>query len=276
MPIEGEALGAPEVYGADRVFVYLELADGPELAQREAVEALEKAGQPVVRIVVPSKLHLGQEFFRFEIAVAVAGAVIGIDPFDQPDVEASKIATRKLTDAYEKSGTLGEDKPVFSGDGMSVYEDAAHGVAAGGLDSVTAYLRAHLGLVGPGDYAALLAYIPRSAETIAALREAQTAIRDATHAATAAEFGPRFLHSTGQAYKGGPNSGVFLQITCDDAEDLPVPGRRYSFGTVKQAQAMGDMQVLVERGRRAMRVHLHGNLAAALRTLVDDIRAAVH
>jgi transaldolase/glucose-6-phosphate isomerase len=256
IPVDAEPVGAPADYGSDRFFAYL-VRDGHEdAAQSAAVAALEAAGHPVVRIAVPDATHIGAEFFRWEIAVAVAGAVIGIDPFDQPDVEASKIATRHLTDEFEKTGKLPTESPVFQHNGVAIYADAANAAALGQQNSLEAYLRSHLGRVGPGDYVALLAYIQRDADHTATLTRTRVAIRNAKHAATCVGFGPRFLHSTGQAYKGGPNSGVFVQITCDDAEDLGVPGRSYSFGTVKAAQAQGDLAVLYERKRRALRIHV--------------------
>jgi transaldolase/glucose-6-phosphate isomerase len=275
VPIDNEPLGPPSVYGKDRLFVYLELADAPDMTQRAQVAAMEQAGEPVVRIVVPDKMHLGQEFFRFEIATAVAGAVIGINPFNQPDVEASKIATRQLTDAVERDGKLPDEQPIFTGPGVELFADAANTAALGQHDDLAGYLRAHLQRLHAGDYAGLLAYIIRDAATIAALQTARLAIRDNKHVATAVGFGPRFLHSTGQAYKGGPNTGVFLQITCADPQDLAVPGHKYGFSAVKAAQARGDLQVLNDRGRRALRVHLTGPIADGLDLLNTAIAAAL-
>jgi transaldolase/glucose-6-phosphate isomerase len=275
VPIDNEPVGAPDLYGKDRLFVYVELADGPAVIQRSQIDALQAAGQPVVRIVVPDKMHLGQEFFRFEIAVAVAGAVIGINPFNQPDVEASKIATRKLTDAVEKDGKLPDETPIFTAPGLELYADAANAAAIGQHGDLTGYLRAHFSRLGAGDYAALLAYIERNAGTIAALQIPRLALRDAKHVATVAEFGPRFLHSTGQAYKGGPNSGVFLQITSDDPQDLPVPGHAYGFSAVKAAQASGDLQVLNERHRRALRIHFKQPVLDGLALLNAAVQAAL-
>jgi transaldolase/glucose-6-phosphate isomerase len=275
VPIDGEPLGAPDVYGSDRLFVYLELADAPDFQQREQVRALEDAKQPVVRITVPDKMHLGQEFFRFEIAVAVAGALIGINPFDQPDVEASKIATRKLMDEVEKGGQLPSEKPFFEADGIQLYADGKNQDVLGPHKSLEGVLRAQFARINPGDYVALLAYLQRDEKTISALRTMRAAIRDARHVATAVGFGPRFLHSTGQAYKGGPNSGVFLQITCHDTQDLAVPGYRYGFSTVKAAQARGDLQVLNDRERRALRVHLTAGVASGLKRLNEAVIAAL-
>lgn len=275
IPVDRESLGSPDEYGDDRLFAYLRLAGGEDVAQEAALDALERAGHPVVRITLRDAYHLGQEFFRWEIATAVAGALIGINPFDQPDVEASKIETRKLTTEYEQTGTLPAEAPIFEGNGVKLFTDERNAVvlraAAGGDKSLAALIKAHLNRLGAGDYFALLAYIEMNDAHEAALQEIRHIVRDTRHTATCLGFGPRFLHSTGQAYKGGPNTGVFLQVTCDDARDVPVPGQRYTFGIVKAAQARGDFQVLVERGRRALRVHLGADVGAGLETL----RAAV-
>ncbi len=273
IPIDGETLTSPEHYGKDRVFAYLRLADAPDAAQDKAIEALKQAGQPVVSIALANPVQIVQEFFRWEFATAVAGAIIGINAFDQPDVEASKIETRKLTDAYSKTGSLPEETPFGKDGDFSFFADPDNAKALDGT-SLDAVLKAHFGRVKAGDYVALLAYIQRDADTREWIQHARLALRDAKKVATAAEFGPRFLHSTGQAYKGGPASGVFLQITADDVADLPVPGETYSFGVVKAAQARGDFDVLAERGRRALRVHIHGNLANGLERLGGAIQAA--
>ena len=268
IPVDREPAGPPSVYGADRVFVYVRLESGPDPAQDAAVDALAAAGEPVVRISVAGAYDLGAEFFRWEIATAVAGSIIGIDPFNQPDVEASKIETRKLTTQYEQTGSLPAETPAFEDGGIKVF-GAAHG------STLANALRAHLGSLHPGDYFGLLAYIQMNAEHEAALQSMRVRIRDSKRVATCLGFGPRFLHSTGQAYKGGPNSGVFLQITADDAHDLPVPEQSYTFGVVKAAQARGDLAVLLERGRRALRVHLGPDIRAGLATLASAIDSAL-
>jgi transaldolase/glucose-6-phosphate isomerase len=216
----------------------------------------------VVRIAVDDTYDIGQEFFRWEIATATAGSIIGINAFNQPDVEASKIATNSLTAEYEANGSLSEETPKFEGDGVKLF--APQDLKG---DTLADCLRAHLNRLHSGDYFALLCYIPMTTGHEAVLQEIRTKVRDTKKVATCLGFGPRFLHSTGQAYKGGPNSGVFLQVTCDDAVDLTVPGQKYTFGVVKAAQARGDFQVLVERGRRALRVHLGADLAKGLDTL---------
>jgi transaldolase/glucose-6-phosphate isomerase len=278
IPVDAEPLGKPEVYGRDRFFIDLRTADEKDTGHAAALEALEKAGHPVVRIVLKSPDAIAQEFFRFEIATAVAGAVIGINPFDQPDVEASKAKTRELTAAFEKSGKLPSETPIASADGVEIYTDARNAEAlrkAGADGTLDTWLKAHFARLKPGDYAATLAYVARDAAHIAVLQKLRLALRDKRHVATCVGFGPRFLHSTGQAYKGGPNSGVFLQVTADDAKDLAIPGQSASFGVVKAAQARGDFDVLSERGRRALRVHLKGDVDRGLQALGAAVERAL-
>ena len=279
IPVDREHLGPPEVYGSDRVFVYLKLETGADADQEAGIAALEKAGQPVVRISLPDIYDLGAEFFRWEIATAVAGSIIGINAFNQPDVEASKVATRNLTAEYEKTGSLPAEKPVLEDAGIKLFTDEKNASelakAAGGDKSLAGYVKAHLARIKAGDYFAVLGYIQMNREHEQSLQAMRHAVRDSKHVATCLGFGPRFLHSTGQAYKGGPNTGVFLQITCDDTVELPVPGQKYTFGVVKAAQARGDFQVLAERGRRALRAHLGKDLKAGLATLHAAIQKGV-
>src|SRR4051812_6599388 len=279
IPIDGEPLGEPAIYGNDRFFIDIRTEGEDDADHDGKLAALETAGHPVVRIVMKSIDHIGQEFFRFEMATAVAGAVIGINPFNQPDVEAAKIKTRELTAAFEKTGSLPAETPVIATAEADIYTDEANAAAlrkAGANGTLGSWIKAHLSRPGSGDYFALLAYIARDRASIDSLQEMRLKVRDNSHVATCAEFGPRFLHSTGQAYKGGPDSGVFLQITADDAKDLPVPGQKASFGIVKAAQARGDFDVLTERGRRALRVHLKGDLKPALAALDAAISEALN
>jgi transaldolase / glucose-6-phosphate isomerase len=275
IPVDREPAGSPGVYGEDRTFVYIRFT--PEIAstQEDAVTQIERAGHPVIRIDVSDRYDLGAEFFRWEIAVAVAGAVIGINPFDQPDVEASKIATRKLTDEYEKTGKLPPESPILEADGMKFFTDARNASQINGKTAVE-LLRSHLNRLVAGDYFALLGYIRMNLEHEEDLQEMRLDVRDQKRVATCLGFGPRFLHSTGQAYKGGPNSGVFLQVTCDDANDIPIPGQKFTFGIVKAAQARGDFDVLAERQRRALRVHLPADLRTALAILGAAIKEALN
>ena len=279
IPVDREPLLSPDNYGKDRVFAYLRLETGPDAGQDAAVEALEKAGHPVVRIVVKDIYDIGQEFFRWEIAIATAGAVIGINAFNQPDVEASKIETRKLTSEYEETGKLPPEQPILEESGVKLFTDAKNAAelskAAGGQKTLAAYLRAHFNRIKPGDYFALLGYIDMNETNEQELSALRKEVMTKKKVATCMGFGPRFLHSTGQAYKGGPNTGVFLQLTCDDANDLTVPGSKYTFGVVKAAQARGDFEVLAERGRRALRVHLGSGVAAGLRCLRSAVSEAL-
>ncbi|MBS0528947.1 MAG: bifunctional transaldolase/phosoglucose isomerase, partial [Proteobacteria bacterium] len=278
IPIEGEPLGDANLYGQDRFFIDIRTAGESDAAHDEKLRALEKAGHPVVRIVLDSIYQIGQEFFRFEMATAIAGAILGINPFNQPDVEAAKIKTRELTAAFEKTGKLPAEKPAVTTAEADIYTDAANADAlrkAGANGDLSSWLKAHFARTEAGDYVALLAYIERDQEHIDSLQQARLAIRDRKRVATCAEFGPRFLHSTGQAYKGGPDSGVFLQITADDAKDLKIPGQKASFGVIKAAQARGDFDILTERGRRALRVHLKGDLKSGMAMLDAAIKGAL-
>jgi len=274
IPVDRERLAKPASYGNDRVFAYLRLASKPNKAQDAAVAAIEKDGHPVVRITLPNTYNLGQEFFRWEIATAVAGSIIGINAFNQPDVEASKIETRKLTSQYEATGSLPPEVPFFEAGGIKLFADDKNVAAVHG-PTLTDVLKAHLLRLKAGDYFGVLGYITMNAANEKSLQTIRHAVRDRKKVATVLGFGPRFLHSTGQAYKGGPNSGVFLQITCDDAKDLPVPGQKYTFGVVKAAQARGDFAVLAERGRRALRVHLGKNLKSGLAVLTKAVQKAI-
>jgi hypothetical protein len=279
IPVDREELSSPEVYGNDRVFVYLRLASEPDNQQAKKIDALRQAGQPVVEIELADVYDIGQEFFRWEIATAVAGSILGINAFNQPDVEASKIVTRQLTEAYERTGSLPSETPLLEESGIKLFTDERNAAnlkkLAASDQSLTGILRAHLNQLGAGDYMALLAYIQMNAEHEAKLQQIRHAVRDRKHVATCLGFGPRFLHSTGQAYKGGPNSGVFLQITCDDAVNLPVPDQKYTFGIVKAAQARGDFQVLADRKRRALRVHLPADVKAGLDKLEQAVLSAI-
>ncbi len=278
IPVDREELASPEAYGNDRVFAYIHTKHATDVRQDAKVAALEEAGHAVLRIAMADVYDLGAEFFRWEIATAVAGCILGINAFNQPDVEASKIATRNLTSEYEKTGSLPAETSVVDDDGIRLFTDEKNAAdlarAAGSDKSLAGYLKAHLGRVGAGDYFAVLGFIQMNAEHERKLQAIRHAVRDRKHVATCLGFGPRFLHSTGQAYKGGPNSGVFLQVTCDDTLELPVPQQKYSFGAVKAAQARGDFQVLAERGRRALRVHLD-HVDAGLVTLTAAVQKAL-
>jgi transaldolase/glucose-6-phosphate isomerase len=261
--------GTQSRYIDDRVFVSLSTKDDSmSNKQSTLIDSLKASDHPFIDIELESVESISQEFFRWEFATAVAGSIMGINPFNQPDVESAKVAARKLTDEYEKSGSLPEEKPFFSDDDFKLFtsDKYAREISSGNA-SWALVLHTHLSMIKPGDYFALLAYIDMNREHEELLQSIRAKILHRHGVATCLGFGPRFLHSTGQAYKGGPNSGVFLQITSDDDFDLPVPGQKYTFGIVKQAQARGDFQVLLDRGRRALRIHLCKDVAAGLKKL---------
>jgi hypothetical protein len=281
-PVDREAIAAPEFYGSDRIFVYIRLAGTADASQDAKVEALEKAGQPVIRIEISDRYEIFGQFFTWEVATAVAGSVMGINPFNQPDVESAKIETRALTAAYEKTGKLPAREPVMVGMKGKVdfmlYATEAYAAtlkATGADQTLAGYLKAHLDQLHAGDYFAALAFLPNFPEYEKAIQGLRHKVRDAKHVATCLGFGPRFLHSTGQDYKGGPNTGVFLQITADHATDVAIPEQKLTFGVVLDAQAAGDLAVLESRGRRVLRVHLGADIAAGLKTLAEAVDQAL-
>jgi transaldolase/glucose-6-phosphate isomerase len=259
VPIDGEPLGAPESYGDDRLFAYLRFGGGQagqEATKQDAgVAALEAAGHPVIRIAVDTREALGREFFRWEMATAIAGATLGLNPFDEPNVTEAKLATAALLSTFANDGKLPAPEP----DAVCAVTD---------LDRIAA----HIASAGAGDYLAFCAYFLRTPSRDAALGRLRVACRDRSRNPTTVGYGPRFLHSTGQLHKGGPNTGVFLQLTSDataDLPDLPIPGEGYSFATLRNAQSLGDLQVLRRRGRRALRVSLGSDADAGLKALAD-------
>lgn len=273
IPVDREQLDAADVYGSDRLFVNFTRkgAKVDEDIQNDLVDIVE-AGHPMVTIELTDNYSLGQEFFRWEFATAVAGAIMGINPFNQPDVEAAKVEARKITEAYESSGSLPAEEPFFTDGGISLFSSEAYAAELkndADEETLEGFVEAHLWNLGEKDYFAILAYIEMDPEHDDILQQMRTHVLQHYNVATCVGFGPRFLHSTGQAYKGGANNGVFLQITCDDPVDVPVPGQKYSFGVVKSAQARGDFQVLLDRGRRALRVHIAGDVRSGLERLLD-------
>jgi len=261
IPIAGEPLAMPTSYGDDRLFVSISVRDSAENPQ---LKALEAAGHPVVYRRLNDIYDLGAEFFIWEMATAFAGWRLGINPFDQPNVQESKDATKALLEKYKSEGKLPEQAVSASDGQLTVYAGGELGASAG---SINAALRAHCAQIKPGDYVALLAYIEETPQTEAALQGIRISIRDATQAATTMGYGPRFLHSTGQLHKGGPESGVFIQITAPDKVDFPIPGEPYTFSILKDAQALGDFQSLIAHGRRAIRIDLGSDVIVGLRTL---------
>jgi transaldolase / glucose-6-phosphate isomerase len=274
IPIDSEGLRSPEHYGNDRIFVHLKLKDSaPDSQAFAGIKTLAKAGHPLIEIELENTMNLGQEFFRWEFATAVAGSVMGINPFNQPDVEAAKIEARKITDEYEKTGSLPPEKPFFESDGMQLFSGEKYAAelndAVGEEKTLKRYFEKHIFAAGEGDYFATLAYVQMDDENATALRKLRERILELNLAPSCLGFGPRFLHSTGQAYKGGGNNGVFLQITAEDGIDFDVPGQKYTFGVVKAAQARGDFQVLLDRGRRALRIHFEStDIVAGVNKLI--------
>ena len=271
VPVEGEELGAPASYRSDRIFVSIALESEIDRGASQSLRGLAELGHPVVRIGIRHIADIGQEFFRWELATAVAGAVLGINPFDQPDVESAKVAARALTSAYEADGALPAAEPFAEQSGIQFLAAPRHAerlLEAAGRGGLPAVLRAHLETVGDRDYVALLAYVNRNAAAQAALGRMRAAVRAACGVATCVGFGPRFLHSTGQLHKGGPNSGVFVQIGCDARAAIDIPGRQLSFGVVAAAQSLGDFGVLNRLGRRALRIHVSDEQGSGLTRLV--------
>jgi len=272
IPVDREPFQPVESYSDDRVFVFLNVKGGNNFDTD--FDAIAAAGHPAIKIELDTIENLEQEFFRWEFATAVCGSIMQINPFNQPDVEAAKIEARKITDEYEKTGSLPNELPFFVDDGISLFsndEYAAKLTAATDENSLKNILDTHLQNISENDYFGLLAYVEMNDENWKLLDAIRQSVLQRTSVATCLGFGPRFLHSTGQAYKGGANNGVFLQITSDDEFDLSVPGQKYSFGVVKAAQARGDFQVLLDRGRRALRVHLSSDVRGDLTRLAGLI-----
>jgi len=273
IPIAGEPLGPPAVYGDDRLFV--SIAVGKLDSELEVkLKALEAAGHPVVYRTLTDLYDLGEEFFLWEIATAFAGWRLGINSFDQPNVQESKDATKELLEKFKQQGKL-QEQPVMVSDGTLTVHADAQTVAALPGTSVLDAIRAHLARAHAGDYIAFLDYIEETPENEAIIQELRTHVRDATHCATTTGYGPRFLHSTGQLHKGGPASGVFIQVTAPDHTDLAIPNQPYTFSILKQAQALGDFRSLASRGRRAIRVDLGADTTGGLKRLRDIIIEAV-
>jgi glucose-6-phosphate isomerase len=277
-PVDREAIAAPEFYGSDRIFAYIRYAGSSDKGLDAKVAAIAAAGHPVIHIEISDLYEIFGQFFTWEVATSIAGSVMGINPFDQPDVESAKIETRTLTSAYEQTGKLPVREPVLVVNGIQLYATEAYAATlnkAAPAKTLAGYLRAHFNQIHSGYYFAALAFLPMFPEHEAAIQGIRHKVLDAKRVATCLGFGPRFLHSTGQDYKGGPNTGVFLQITADHAGDVAIPGQKLSFGVVIDAQAAGDLAVLESRGRRAVRVHLGADVAAGLKALAEAVDQAL-
>jgi transaldolase / glucose-6-phosphate isomerase len=268
LPVAGESLGPPSIYGKDRLFVYFRLQEDTDRAFENGIARLKRAGHPVVTIQMDDLLDMGQEFFRWEMSTATAGAILGINPFDQPNVQESKENTNHLLKEVGRAGRLSEPDPDLREDPLQFYTTEKG-------KSPAEYLRTFFGKTRPGNYIALQAYLPEKPEIQQRLQTIRIRFRDLFHLATTLGYGPRFLHSTGQFHKGGPNTGLFLQLTADDAEDIPIPGTVYTFGIFKRAQTLGDFKALQEHGRHVMRVHLGKDVLQGLDTLSQVLEQAI-
>jgi glucose-6-phosphate isomerase len=266
IPVAGEPLAPVDDYGDDRLFAQFRLADEPDDELDAALDELEAAGHPVVRIEMRDRMDLGREFFRWEIATATAGAVLDINPFDQPNVQESKDNTNTNLRVFREQGEFDEGEPTHSLGTLSLFADPAAESAAAALGGFLAQSR-------DGDYLAILAYLEESDATTAAIDAIRRRVRKSLGIATTAGYGPRYLHSTGQLHKGGPNSGIFLVLTNNEDRDAPIPGEPFTFGVFKQAQALGDLESLKKHGRRVMRIHLGsaGNGVMRLEQLVEEV-----
>jgi len=279
VPVHGEPLGQVEDYGDDRFFVSMRFENEEDATAKTLLEDLSSAGHPLVRLVLQDPSDLGEEFFRWEVAVAVAGSLMGINPFDEPNVKEAKDRTGELLSAYESAGALPEPAPVYTEDGLSVFADLDADTelakGAGGNVDLVGWLRAHLGRAKAPDYVGIQAFVGPDEGIKDDLARMRCFLRDRLGVATTFGWGPRFLHSTGQLHKGGPDRGVFLQITADDAHDIDCLGRSYTFGVLARAQALGDLQALQDRGQRVLRIHASGEPRAAIKKLVIAVDEAL-
>ena len=274
LPVAGEPLGTPAEYGPDRVFVYVGYDDFEDQESLGKLAALEQAGHPVIVIRLAEPMDLGREFYRWEIAVAVVGIVLRINPFDQPNVQESKLATDRVMKVVTEEGhapALGT--PAANDDGVQYYADVTG--KNGFAPTAAGVLRAFFGQARASDFLDVQAYLHETPELNGELAEFRKLVQDALRIATTAGYGPRFLHSTGQYHKGGPNTGLFVQLTADHAQDLPLPGRSYTFGTFENAQAQGDLETLRHYGRRTLHLHLGSDVEAAMQHILAALREAL-
>ncbi|MFQ3568474.1 MAG: bifunctional transaldolase/phosoglucose isomerase [Aggregatilineales bacterium] len=279
LPVVGATVGNPHDYSTDRLFIYLRVDEDENAELDASITALKQAGHPVVTLYLQDPFALAGEFFRWEYATAVVGKLLGINPFDEPNVTESKQNTARLLEYYQANGKLPDAEPIISEGEIQLYADAqmAHNLRdlceQHQFDACTlaGLLAAQMNATNAGDYFAILAYVPMTAENHQALEDARRRLRHATRRAVTLGYGPRYLHSTGQLHKGGPPNGVFVQITCDDALDLPIPGTPYTFGTLKAAQAAGDLEALQTKGRRALRLHIGSDLVRGIEVLSTAI-----
>jgi hypothetical protein len=273
VPVDGEPLGSPDVYSDDRLFVSVRLAGSQDATTEKHLASLEEAGYPVVRISLPEALALGGEFFRWEVATATAGAIMGVNPFDEPDVAESKQHTHDLLSGWQGQGVASEGRPILEADGVAIYvEEKRRESWWEQASSLRDFLQAFVGQVKAPDYLALLAYVQRTPLRHEILQALRGALRNRFKVATTLGDGPRYLHSTGQLHKGGPNTGVFIMFTADAPEDIPVPGQTYGFATLHRAQALGDFLALSHKQRRIIRIHLGSDIDGRLKQIAESLR----
>jgi hypothetical protein len=282
VPVVGATIGKPHDYSTDRLLIYLRV-EGDDNAETDAgITTLQQAGQPCVTLHLDDVYSIGGEFFRWEYATAIAGKILGINPFDEPNVTESKNNTAHLLEGYQQNGSLPHTSPLIVSDNVSLYADERMSKMLYDLctqhqyqhSTMSGLIAAQLNASQAGDYFALLAYLPPTAEVDEKLEELRRRLRHVSRRAVTLGYGPRFLHSTGQLHKGGANNGIFIQITSDNPFDLAIPGAPYSFGVLEAAQAAGDLEALQGKGRRALRLHIEGDLVSGLQKLLDAIELA--
>jgi transaldolase / glucose-6-phosphate isomerase len=274
LPVESEPLAGPDAYDDDRVFAYTRLKGQKNAGLDAGVTAIEDAGFPVIRIEMDDAYDIGKEYFRWEMAASAACALLGVNAFDQPNVQESKDLTKSVLQTYEQTGSLPVEAPILSDDGISIYCDSTIKAELDAMKSgasVESYINAFVDLYQPGNYFALMAFISPSEATDTAFGEMRKSLRDRFKTATTLGYGPRFLHSTGQFHKGGPNNGIFIQFTADNIEPLRIPAVDYSFSTLKSAQALGDASALKAKGRPFLRIHLGSDIAGGLAKVLKII-----
>ncbi|MFZ0452272.1 MAG: bifunctional transaldolase/phosoglucose isomerase [Ignavibacteriaceae bacterium] len=273
IPVEGEVPGKPEVYGNDRVFVYLFTSDDDDQKNEKKLKALEKEGYPVVKIELQNKLALGAEFFRWELATATAGRIINVNPFDEPNVAESKKNSKDLLNEWKEKGSFGEGEPVLKDGEIAVFcNKNADWMFEGHRKFLPAFLNTFVKLANSPDYLAMLAYFMQTPEREKILQSIRMKLRDKLKVATTLGYGPRYMHSTGQLHKGGPNTGVMILFTYDVEEDAAIPGSDYGFATLQRAQALGDFRSLNDKNRRVIRIHLGKNIEQSLKKLESGLK----
>lgn len=275
IPVNGEQLGAPEVYGNDRIFIHMYLPTDNNEEDENKIKALEEAGHPIVRIQVANKIALGAEYYRWEIAAAIAGIVIGINAFDQPNVEESKKNTSHLLEVWAKEGAFKKSDPLLKVEDISIYGGKrAEQIGPKYHETIGEFANSFTAQAKPGDYIALLPYFLMTEYRTVLLQKWRQEMRDELKEATTLLNGPRYLHSTGQLHKGGPDTGLYIILIGEGEEDLVIPNEKFGFATLHQAQALGDFRSLDDKGRRVIRIHLGKDIDAGLNKMHLSIRAA--